>query len=271
MKYNIGFLSLIATVCVAWLAMACSSNNHSNEYQQKAIEAKHYYDAEQYSKAIEAMQQAVALANPAKPSFAEMYNLGNAYYRKGDLASATLYYLRAKRISPSNKAVNHNLMIVASRTIDRLDYTPPLSKQIEHNICYALPTAVVYGLSLLFILLVVMGSLLYVFAQKRSIRKLGFYSGVVALLLFIFAVVVLMKQKNDYYNTTEAVITVGKSAIKSEPKNDAITLFQLNEASRVIITNRPNNSTWYQIILPDGKEGWIQASDITQVYPFNSK
>jgi len=40
------------------------------------------------------------------------YNIGNCYYRLGDLPRAHLYYLKAKRLNPRDKNINYNISVV---------------------------------------------------------------------------------------------------------------------------------------------------------------
>ena len=47
------------------------------------------------------------------------YNLGNAYYRTGNITKAILNYERAALLEPGNSDIRFNLQFACSKTIDR--------------------------------------------------------------------------------------------------------------------------------------------------------
>jgi len=51
------------------------------------------------------------------------YNIGNAYFRKGDLGRAILNYRRAERFTPNDPNLKQNLEYARSRRVDRIDQT----------------------------------------------------------------------------------------------------------------------------------------------------
>ena len=48
------------------------------------------------------------------------YNLGNAYFRSGNLTQAILNYERASLLSPGNEDINFNLEFARSKTVDKI-------------------------------------------------------------------------------------------------------------------------------------------------------
>jgi tetratricopeptide (TPR) repeat protein len=54
------------------------------------------------------------------------FNLGNAYFKANDLASAILYYEKAKKLKPNDPDVNFNLHIANSRIVDKIDPVPQM-------------------------------------------------------------------------------------------------------------------------------------------------
>ena len=51
------------------------------------------------------------------------YNLGNAYFKQGELAQSILAYERALRLQPSFKDAKHNLLFAQSHIIDNIEDT----------------------------------------------------------------------------------------------------------------------------------------------------
>ena len=49
------------------------------------------------------------------------YNLGNAYFKQGDIGRAILNYLRAERLAPRDDDIRTNLDFARSQTLDLLE------------------------------------------------------------------------------------------------------------------------------------------------------
>ena len=68
------------------------------------------------------------------------------------------------------------------------------------------------------------------------------------------------RQRSDYRNSDEAIITRPVSAVKSSPGSEGgKDLFLLHEGTKVRVTDRVGE--WENITLADGRQGWISASD----------
>ena len=52
------------------------------------------------------------------------YNLGNAYYRGGNIGKAVLNYERALKLDPSDADARHNLELARAHTLDKIDNVP---------------------------------------------------------------------------------------------------------------------------------------------------
>jgi len=76
------------------------------------------YEDNRFAEAIEAYQT-VARYGIRDPRLE--YNLGNAYFRMGDLGRAILHYERARMLSPTDRDVRANLELARSRRFDRVE------------------------------------------------------------------------------------------------------------------------------------------------------
>jgi len=52
------------------------------------------------------------------------YNLANAHFRNKDIASAILYYEKAKKMKPNDADIIHNLGVANSRITDKIEQLP---------------------------------------------------------------------------------------------------------------------------------------------------
>lgn len=73
-------------------------------------EAEQCYNARQYTKAQESLQELISTSSLPNPVY--FYNLGNCYYRLGQPGRAALEYARALQLDPSIKEARANLAFV---------------------------------------------------------------------------------------------------------------------------------------------------------------
>lgn len=193
------------------------------------------------------------------------YNMGNAYFRQEELAKAVLYYERALKLDPSYEDARFNLDYVNSITHDKIEVVPEffvkewlrnLSEMMSSN-AWAVTFLVLLALTL---------ALLMVFRLSPVIawRRVGFFAGLVTLLLMFAALAFSLWQKNDYDSHDQAVVMVTVTMVKSSPSADNSTdLFVLHEGTKVNILDMTGD--WTKISLADGRQGWIKTSEIEEI------
>ena len=72
----------------------------------------------------EALEYYTAILNEGKYSSKLYYNVGNTYFKLGDMGRAILYYNRALRLTPNSEDVQHNLKIALAHTKDNITEIP---------------------------------------------------------------------------------------------------------------------------------------------------
>ena len=113
------FLVIAALVPVAFFILLQSSvSAQSSDGPQQMLIANQLYEDADYVESASAYQQ---LVGQGYTNFRLYYNLGNAYYKRGDLGRALVNYLRAQRLSPRDADVKANLELARSQTVERLD------------------------------------------------------------------------------------------------------------------------------------------------------
>lgn len=115
-------------------------------------------------------------------------------------------------------------------------------------------------LSLLFLTCALGFFLFFLLAQRLSWRKTGFYGTLVAAVLFVTATLFAAAERRGMLDRTSAVVMPASAAVKSSPDNSATDLFLLHEGTVVTITDRLDD--WCEIVIDDGKKGWIENRKI---------
>ena len=90
-------------VAISTLALAPGLGFAQND--QFTAGNQHYANKE-YARAIKAYQQVLAQGVESAQLY---YNLGNAYFKHGDLGHAIANYLKARRLDPANEEIQFNL------------------------------------------------------------------------------------------------------------------------------------------------------------------
>lgn len=216
------------------------------------------YQQENYSEAIQLYQSIINEGNEGSILF---YNLGNAYYKSGDLARALLWYERALRLDPNNDDIKHNILFVNNKIIDKIENIPEfvlskwwntLSKSMTSR-SWAIVSII---LAFLLFLLIVIFSM----SRRQWLHTLSFILGVLVFITLIVSIAFAEKEKNRYEKAPEAIVMESVVSAKNTPNQSGGDLFVIHSGLKVRVTDKIGE--WYEIMLPNGEKGWVQADDI---------
>ena len=223
--------------------------------------ANQLYAKGNYSQAAQAYNQLLA---QGYQSAALYYNLGNAYYKQGQIAPALLNYQKARKLWPADADINFNIQFVNQKTTDRVDEVPPffLTKW-WHGYLLLLSAQTLAVLSVIWLLLGFALLSVYLLAQTVAIKKYSFYVAL-ALLLLGFGAVFTAGRQQAYFNShKQAIVFAGAATAKSAPDASAKNLFVIHEGALVNVLE--NDNDWLKIQLPNGSEGWIKQTEARQI------
>lgn len=217
------------------------------------------YNDGRYDDAIQAWTSIEAGGRESRDLY---YNLGNAYFKTDSYAKAILYYERASRLDPSDADVRHNLEFARTFTQDRIEEVPEMVvEQVGRRIRNVLPSDVWAVLFFVFLTAALACALLYLLSRSRSRRKLGFYLGTACLLAALLALDFASWHRSDYRHDNSAIVMPPVVSVRSSPSSTSSKdLFVLHEGTRVKILDTLGD--WSNIELSDGRQGWINSSEI---------
>lgn len=193
------------------------------------------------------------------------YNLGNAFFKSGNIAHAILNYERALKLDPSYSDAKFNLEFAQASVQDKIEEVPELFiKTLGRKICWLMSSDGWAVLALVLLAAVLAMMLVFLLGRTPGMRKTGFFAGIALTLLVILSAVFAFWQKADYKAADTAIVTRALCSVKSSPGSDSATnLFVLHEGTKVKILDSVGE--WDNIELADGRQGWLQASDIEQI------
>ena len=106
--------------------------------------------------------------------------------------------------------------------------------------------------------------LCYLFGNKVLLRKIGFYGAVAFIALFILSNVFAYEQHKVLTSRTGAIVISPSASLRKTPVASAESSTIIHEGSRVEIID-DTMKDWKYVELEDGREGWIQTSQMERI------
>lgn len=226
--------------------------------QNVAEQAAKAYQEGDFRDAITLLEGEIkAQKEQGKVSSELYYNLGNAYFRVNEVPQAILNYERAQLYNPGDRDIKHNIEYAQTKIEDKiLTADNFFLKMWFEGVRDLLPSNSWAVLSIVFFVLFIGSLFLFFFSAKLTLKKTGFYTGIVLFGLLIFTNVFAYTQKKNVENRDTAIIMAGSAPVVSSPNTTSKELFILHAGTKVTITKV--DGTWYEIEIADGSVGWIQ-------------
>lgn len=219
------------------------------------------YALEDYDRAIAGYQELLRFGEHA----VLYYNLGNSYFRKEDIAKAVLYFEKARLLDPGDADIRFNLDLARSKTIDKIVPEREMFFVTWYRTVADWMSVDEWAtLAVVSFVLLLLAFILYLFGGRIVLKKTGFFSACIFLLLVLLSNLFALQQKNKLEDRRGAVVMAGSVTVKSTPNESGTDLFVLHEGTRVEITDDTMKG-WKEIRLADGKVGWIQTETIERI------
>lgn len=190
------------------------------------------------------------------------YNIGNCYYRLGNVPQSIIAYEKAKRLSPSDGDIRSNLAFVQTKTIDKIVPMDDMFfiawlKYVVNMMNvdgWATFAVLSFVATLAFIMLFFLGNRIW-------IRKTGFFCAVIFLVFCISGNSLACYQRKILYSHNSAVVISATAIVKKTPSDTGEEAFVIHEGTSVDITDKTMKE-WYSVRVADGKEGWIKKNQL---------
>jgi hypothetical protein len=219
------------------------------------------YQQGKYADAREAYQQILKEGYVSGEVF---FNLGNTYYKEGDIARAILNYERARKFMPGDDDLLHNLQLANLQIADRIEPAPRLFiwdfwDGLRQSISLDAATWLTFGAYLFLISCIG----LFVVSRKYARRKLALLGGAVSLFVLLISATIVTVKINKVHSTDDAVVMAQITTAKNSPDDRSSDAFVLHAGVKVRITDRVND--WLKVRLADGKVGWLQETAVDTI------
>ena len=197
-----------------------------------------------------------------QPNATLYYNLGNAQFKKGELAQAILAYERALRLEPNHKDAQYNLAFAQSRITDNIVEQDFFVSSWARAVRNSLSESTWLILSISLFVLALVGLLLFLLGREPWLRKTAFHVAWVALLFSLIAGLNAASLHKRDTLRNEAIITQGVVNAKSSPDRSGTDLFTVHEGTKVLI--RETIGEWSNVSV-GSNVGWIRSSCLERI------
>ncbi len=201
-----------------------------------------------------AIQHWQRITESGESSGALEYNLGNAYFRLGNLPQAILHYERALKYQPLDRDTQHNLMLANRGIIDQMTPLPRLGIwRYADRIRDALSPG--WLLNALLILNLVIAGLFGCYILGAGSLRAWSLRGAIAALVLLGVGGAWYAWRSSAVTIAQAIVIAEKVDIFSSPSEASTPLFALHEGTKVNLGEELSN--WVEIVLADGRKGWM--------------
>ena len=228
-------------------------------YAQSWEDANVAYSEGNYAEAVVMYENIAQTDNNAEVQ----YNLGNAYFRTGEVARAILAYERCLRLDPRHKDARFNLAFAESKIIDNkadtqtfflLKWAQGFRNMLSENVWLVL--------SVTLFLLFIVSLFVFAFAGQLTLRKTAFAVSIIAIVLAIAGVWCGLSLHHRDTAQEEAIVMQGIVNAKASPDKSGTDLFVLHEGTKVRISDTVGE--WCQVHAGDNI-GWIRLKAVERI------
>lgn len=212
------------------------------------------------------------------------YNLGNAYFKSGDLGHAVLWYERSLELDPRNDDTRANLAVVRSMLRDQqLMSARGGIRGVLMGWHRRLSTEESVAVACAFYALFTLAALCFIFRRSRVVRSLyrflswispgrlfglGMAGDVLlgmataAVLALVFAGSAYAKVHESRVHTRSVVVSM-EVPVFSGPSKDSTIQFKIHEGT--IVSVRDGREGWVRVDLPGDLSGWVEVSTVERI------
>ncbi len=193
-----------------------------------------------------------------------LFNMGNTYFKLGQVDKAILHYEKAKKYFETDNDIEANLEICRTKIIDKIPDQNSSPIKLAFKKTANLLSEKSWGiLSILLLLITATTFILFRLSSKIAVKKISFYSSIVFLIIFSVSIALGKLKINNITNQKSGIIITSSVNVKSEPTNATTNLFVIHSGLKVEILREVKD--WVNIKLSNDKQGWIKKNQISLI------
>lgn len=207
-----------------------------------------------------------------------LYNLGNCYHLLGKDGEAMVCYERAKKLEPSNQAINQNLAFLKDHVMEAnkgsLQGKPGNVEPDNETFMEGIYRLIAIehtsngwaAFSVMAFILFLLSTALYVFTPNVLARKTGFFSGITFLGFTIVFLVFAYLGAAHFNNKEEAILMDFTTELLEQPSpasRPATSPLHRGTKLQILDTKKGSDGTeWIKVKLNSDNTGWLKKQQI---------
>ena len=221
--------------------------------------ANELYEGKDYAAAIEKYEGVIG---QGLESAALYFNLGNAYFKSGDLGHAVLYYMRAQRLDPGDDDINHNLEFARQFTSVQMEGVRlnPVQTFFESIVAPYRLSLLAWASSALFVLLLLLMILRWGIGITGVAVRVSLMT--VLILVIVASGLTTFKYRTDYLSR-RAVIIAEESPVQTGPSQQSDV--ELQGAPGLVVEILAESDNYYNVLFENKRRGWIDKRFVAEI------
>lgn len=253
MIMQVRLMSIGMLICICFFGMAQANNGPS--FVEQFFEASQAYKNHQFQQAADGYRR---LIENGYENGAVYYNLGNAYFRLGDLGRAILSYERARLLIPRDNDLAFNLSHARNQAQDAFTDLQMSSLSDFLGLEGLNRYEVFFGFVLLNLLFF---SLLCIRLYKKT--EWTYYLSIFLTILISIGGCASALKWYTWASDNRAVILSEEIVVQAGPDSRDTVLFKLH-AGTVVRVERTEND-WTLLQLSKDKRGWAESNQLERI------
>ena len=193
------------------------------------------------------------------------YNIGNTYFRQGELGPAILHYERALRLTPGDDDLLANLALARSLTADEIVPRPRfwLFRAVDWWVGLLPRTGLLWLVALAWTTAAA-GIAIVVLRPTARLSAWARRTALAAAATTLVFGVNLVVRELDLGAAAEAIVMADEAQVQSAPSDDpALRIFAVHEGAKVRMDRR--SGEWVEVVLADGSVGWMRTRNLEPI------
>ncbi len=239
--------------------LATTVSAASVDYTKMFAHANELYEKKEYDSTIAAYREILTHGVESAPLY---FNLGNAYFKSGDLGHAILYYLKARRLEPADEDILSNLEFARQFSRVQMEGVElnPINSFLSSLVAPYRVNTLLWVTSAFFVLFM----LFLILRWGLGMNTVWVRMGIIIPLLFLFlsASLTAFKYRTDFL-TKRAVIVADEAPVYTGPSEQSD--LELQGAPGLIVEILAESGDYYNVLFENKRRGWIKKDLVAVV------
>ena len=248
--------SIIFAAALSLSLAASALSQGTNQAISLFVKANDAYQTGKYDEAIQGYESIVRTKTASGPVF---YNLGNAYFKKGQLGKAIVNYERARQLIPRDGDLESNYRYALS-LVKKFSEEPVKNfwERGWESVMSWLNADEWAWITYAWLLVMVIGHLLSLWLRwPVSLRRA--VTGVFLLVWVAHGLAFMEKLQGE----ERFAVAVSETKALFEPREESTVHFDVVEGGKVELLKTEGD--WVKVRRPDGKMGWVRREAVEKI------